>query len=143
MPISARNCFAARIIRIGQTAASADVELQLPGGERIVCVVTSNRALTLRLKPGGAAHALVSAASIILTTECENAFRFSARNQLTGSIRQLDAGPENTEVVVALRGGDALVALVSNASAKELGLTEGKAVCAMFKASSVILGVAV
>lgn len=143
MPTSARNCFAARIIHIRQAAASAEVELLLPGGERIVCVVTSNRALTLRLQPGGAAHALVNASSIIVTTECENVFKFSARNQLAGSIKRLGAGMENTEVVVALRGGDQLVAVVGNASAKELELVEGKAVCAMFKASSVILGVAV
>jgi molybdate transport system regulatory protein len=75
-------------------------------------------------------------------TDRMSAFSFSARNLLAGSIKELHAGVENTEVVITLPGGDALVALVSNTSAKELELIEGKSVRAMFKASSVILGVA-
>lgn len=49
---------------------------------------------------------------------------------------------ENTEVVIALKGDDTLRAIVTNESAEELELTEGKTVTAIFKASSVILGIA-
>jgi molybdate transport system regulatory protein len=59
-----------------------------------------------------------------------------------GSIKQMRTGVENTEVVIALKGGDTLFANVTNETVKELELTEGKAVSAIFKASSVILSVA-
>jgi molybdate transport system regulatory protein len=142
MQTSARNCLAGRMIHIRRGMATDEVELQTAGGARITCVLTSDRALSLRLQLGRTVYALVSASSVILMTDSTAGFSFSARNQLAGSIKELHAGVESTEVVIALAGGDALVALVSNASAKELELVEGKAVRAMFKASSVILGVA-
>ena len=144
MQTSARNCFAGRMIHIrrGMATATDEVELQTAGGARITCVLTTDRALGLGLELGGMVYALVSASSVILMTDRMMAFSFSARNLLAGLIKELHAGVENTEVVIALPGGDALVALVSNVSAKELGLIEGKRVRAMFKASSVILGVA-
>ena len=49
----------------------------------------------------------------------------------------------NTEVVIALKGQDTLVAIVTTKAAKELELTVGKTVNAIFKATDVILGVAV
>jgi molybdate transport system regulatory protein len=142
MQTSARNCFAGRVVHIRRGVATDEVELQLAGGARITCVLTSDRALGLGVELGRTVYALVSASSVILMTDRMAAFSFSARNLLSGSIKELHAGVENTEVVIALAGGDALVALVSNASAKELELVEGKAVRGMFKASCVILGVA-
>lgn len=142
MRTSARNHFTGRITHIRQGTNSDEVELQLAGGERIVCMVTSDRALTLKLRAGGTAFALVSASSVILTIGRTDAFKLSARNQLVGSIKNLRTGAENTEVTLALMGGDTLVALVANESAKEMGLEDGKTVNAIFKASSVILGVA-
>lgn len=142
MRTSARNHFTGRIIHIRQGTNFDEVELQLCGGERIVCMLTSERALTLKLRAGGTAFALVNASSVILTTGRTDAFKLSARNQLVGSIKHLRTGAENTEVAVALKGGDTLVALVASESAKDMELADGETVSAIFKASSVILGVA-
>jgi molybdate transport system regulatory protein len=117
--------------------------LQLAGGECIVCIVSSDRALGLRLQLGGMAFALVNATSVIVTTDSTDGFRLSARNQLFGSIKQLRTGMEFVEVLIALKGGDSLLATITHESLNELELTEGKAVGAIFKASSVVLGVAV
>ena len=138
---SERNCFAARMIHIKRGVATDEVELQLAGGQYLVCVLASERALTLQLCVGEPAVALVSPASITLIPYRFDAFKFSARNQWTGSIKQLQIGVENTEVLVGLQGGDALVAQISSASASGLDLNVGTAVRAIFKASSVILGV--
>jgi len=48
----------------------------------------------------------------------------------------------NTEVVIALKGGNSVAAIITNRAARELKLAEGKRARAIFKASSVILGVA-
>jgi molybdate transport system regulatory protein len=105
-------------------------------------MVSSDRAITLRLQLGGVAFALISPTSVIVTTDRTDGFRLSARNQLSGSIKQLRTGVENTEVFIALKGADTLLAIVTNESARELELAEGKVVSAIFRASSVILGVA-
>jgi molybdate transport system regulatory protein len=142
MRTSARNQFCGRLIHIRWGTALCEVELQLTGGERIVCMVSSDRAITLRLQLGGVAFALISPTSVIVTPDRTDGFRLSARNQLSGSIKQLRTGVENTEVLIALKGADTLLAIVTNESARELELAEGNMVSAIFRASSVILGVA-
>jgi molybdate transport system regulatory protein len=49
-------------------------------------------------------------------------------------------GAVNAEVSVELAGGGVIVAIVTHGSIDALGLTEGQAVIAIIKASSIILG---
>jgi molybdate transport system regulatory protein len=49
-------------------------------------------------------------------------------------------GAVNTEVSIELAQGIVIAAMISSASAAELSLHEGQSACAIFKASSVILG---
>jgi molybdate transport system regulatory protein len=67
--------------------------------------------------------------------------KLSARNRLAGTISRLVKGAVNTEVVIDLKGGNSVAAVITNGAAKTLKLTEGDAATAIFKASSVILGV--
>ena len=67
--------------------------------------------------------------------------RLSARNQLTGMVASVTPGAVNAEVVIALDGGANIAAIVTQASVKSLGLAPGRPATALFKASSVILGV--
>ncbi len=67
--------------------------------------------------------------------------KLSARNVLKGTVKNIVDGAVNTEVVVELPGGQEIVAVVTKTSAHNLGLAKGKAVCAVIKASSVILAV--
>ena len=64
------------MIHIKHGTANAEVELQLPGGECIVRTLTSDRVLTLRLRVGGAAFALVSPASVIVTRDRTDGLSF-------------------------------------------------------------------
>jgi molybdopterin-binding protein len=67
--------------------------------------------------------------------------RVSARNVLRGKIVKIVAGAVNAEVVVALPGGQEIVAIVTMSSVKSLGLREGMEASAIIKASNVMLGV--
>ena len=67
--------------------------------------------------------------------------KISARNALKGTIKQIDLGAVNAEVTVELSGGQQIVSIVTKKSVTDLGLSPGKAVYAVIKASSVMIGV--
>ncbi len=67
--------------------------------------------------------------------------KISARNVLKGTVKTLNPGAVNTEVVVELPGNQEIVSVVTKASAERLGLAVGKEVHVIIKASSVMLAV--
>ena len=86
---------------------------------------------------------MIKASSIIVATELPPA-KLSARNQLAGTVTHIEHGAINDEIVITLGAGSAAItiaAIVTSASAKSLGLAPGVAATALFKASSVIVGV--
>lgn len=140
MKTSARNQFLGTVAAVRAGAVNDEVELALPGGARVVAVVTRESTQSLGLEPGAAAFALVKASSVIVATDLQGA-RLSARNQLAGTVERVLPGAVNTEVVLALDGGGTLAAVVTAGSATGMALAPGVRATALFKASSVILGV--
>ena len=137
---SARNQLAGSVTRVQTGAVNTEVVLDLPGGGTIAAIITTQSASEMGIVIGSAVTAIFKASSIILVLEAEGA-RFSARNQLAGSVTRVQTGAVNTEVVLDLPGGGTIAAIVTNQSASEMGIVIGSAVTAIFKASSVILGV--
>ena len=68
--------------------------------------------------------------------------KLSARNQLAGRVAKVVTGAVNSEVVIDLPGGASVAAIITNESAQSLGLAVGSSATAIFKATSVIVGVA-
>jgi molybdate transport system regulatory protein len=71
------------------------------------------------------------------------AMQISARNVLAGTVKSVIKGAVNAEVALALEGGEAVVAVITNSSADSLGLEPGKSAYAVIKASEVMIGVGV
>ena len=67
--------------------------------------------------------------------------RISARNMLKGKVESITHGAVNSEVTVALPGGNKIVSIITKTSAQELGLVKGKEVYAVIKATSVMIAV--
>ncbi len=65
--------------------------------------------------------------------------QISARNQLKGTVKNVESGAVNSEVTIELSGGVEVVAIITKQSADHLALTEGKAVHAIIKASDVMI----
>ena len=65
--------------------------------------------------------------------------KISARNVFEGQISALLPGPINAEVTLTLTGGDLLVAVVTQASVRDLGLAVGGRAFAIVKAPWVIV----
>jgi molybdate transport system regulatory protein len=68
------------------------------------------------------------------------AMRVSARNVFLGKVNEVRKGAVSTEVILGMKGGETLCAVVTNESARILGLAPGMEAYAFFKASAVILG---
>ena len=141
MKTSARNQFAGTVHALRSGAINDEIELEVIGGLRIVATVTRESRNDLGLEIGTRAFALVKASSILLMVEAGDV-RLSARNQLAGTVTRVLPGAVNTEVVLELPRGGSVAAVITNQSVKALGLAKGSAATAVFKASSVILGVA-
>lgn len=140
MKISARNQFSGKLTAITPGAVNTVVELQISGGAKVCAVITNDSATALGLKVGGEAVALVKASSVLVMTDSAG-LKLSARNCLEGTVTALNVGPVNVEVTITLPGGDAMHAVITHAACTELGLSEGVAATAVFKAPAVILGV--
>ena len=67
--------------------------------------------------------------------------KISARNMLKGKVKEVKTGVVNDEVIIELVGGAEVVSIITRESAEKLGLTKGKEVYAIIKASNVMIGV--
>jgi molybdopterin-binding protein len=65
----------------------------------------------------------------------------SARNVIKGKVKQVEFGAVNAEVVIELSPDVEIVSIITNRSAKNLGLEIGKEAYAVIKASSVMVAV--
>ena len=65
--------------------------------------------------------------------------KFSARNQLKGTIKEIKKGPVSTEVVIDVNGME-VVSSITTGSAENLDLKVGDEAVAIIKASNVMVG---
>ncbi|AMN47593.1 ModE family transcriptional regulator [Steroidobacter denitrificans] len=140
MRTSARNQFYGKVADIASGTVNDEIQLEMPGGYRIVAIITRDSTAKLGLQIGMEAFALIKASSIIVATRDEAA-RYSARNRLVGTVSRLTTGAINDEVAIELQGGGTIVAIVTRESSALLQLSVGAPAAALFKASSVILGI--
>ena len=65
--------------------------------------------------------------------------KLSARNQLKGTIKEIEEGAVNAVVKIDIGGGNVIYATISMDAVKSLGLSVGKEACAVIKSTSVML----
>jgi len=140
MKTSARNQFLGKVIRIKAGAVNDEIELAIADGRVITAIITRESTESLNLAVGAEVFALVKASSIIVMTGVGEV-KLSARNRLRGTVSRVIPGAVNTEVVIDLGGASSIAAIITNDSSVALELADGIPVMAIFKASSVILGV--
>jgi molybdopterin-binding protein len=67
--------------------------------------------------------------------------KISARNALKGTVKVIEVGAVNTEVVVEVVPGVEITAIITKASAEALGLSVGKEAYAIVKSSDVMVAI--
>jgi molybdate transport system regulatory protein len=140
MRSSARNQLLGTVIHTKTGPVSAEVTLAVNRDGRLTATITRESLEEMGLKEGRDAYALFKASSVIIVPPNEG-LRTSARNRLCGIISRIHRGPVNSEVVISLEGDKHITATITRESEEQLGLRKGGALCALIKASHVILGV--
>lgn len=140
MKTSARNQFSGKVSNIKTGAVNDEIEIELPGGDKLIAIITHESTKHLGLQNGSTAIALIKAPWVIVATN-DSGIKLSARNQLAGTVSKLRLGAVNAEVVIQLSGGNQVCAIITLDSVNDLGLAEGQPATAIFKASHVIVGV--
>ncbi|WP_394810203.1 TOBE domain-containing protein [Phytohalomonas tamaricis] len=77
---------------------------------------------------------------VMVMTE-DSGIRLSARNCLKGTVKTVQDGAVNSEVVIALGGDSEIKAMITRKAVNELGVHVGAEATAVVKASHVVLGV--
>jgi molybdate transport system regulatory protein len=139
MKISARNVFEGSVSSVKEGPISAEVEVKLASGETIVAGITEGSLKSLGIAVGKPATVMIKAPLVLLATHTDG-WRFTARNQLVGTVSAIHKGPVNASVSVTLKGGPTLSSIVTNSAVDDLALVVGSPVTALFKAGSVMLG---
>ena len=140
MNISARNMLLGNVVAVKTGAVNTEIELSVPGGQKIVAVVTNESVDHLGLKVGTEAYAIVKAPLVIIAKGTPD-LKFSTRNILDGTVTTVKLGSVNAEVSLELKGGGVINAIITCESVQGMGLKVGDAATALFKASNVILAV--
>jgi molybdate transport system regulatory protein len=141
MKTSARNQWIGKVTAVRSGAVNDEIEVTLPGGQRLAAIITHESTQALGLKTELAVIALVKASAVLLATGLQGA-KVSARNRIEGQVDALTPGAVNAEVTIKTDDGLAVVAIVTQAAVRELALAPGVSVTALVKASDVILAVA-
>jgi len=140
MKTSARNQWLGTVTAVRAGAVNDDIEIALPGGQRLAATVTRASTESLALRPQMAVIVLIKSSAVMLAVDLTGA-RVSARNRIEGRVASVTPGAVNAEVVLRAEGGVEVVAVVPQGAVAELGLSPGAEVTALIKASDVVLAV--
>jgi molybdate transport system regulatory protein len=67
--------------------------------------------------------------------------KLSTRNQLPGTVAEVEHGAVMSTVKVTLNGGDTITAAITREAAEELALSSGQTVTVLVKSTEVMLAV--
>ncbi len=66
MKISARNILKGKVVKVTRGAVNAEVILELPGGTRLVSIITNDSVQNLALAEGKEAYAIIKASNVMV-----------------------------------------------------------------------------
>lgn len=140
MNLSARNQLKGTVTEIKKGAVNNEVSVSLAKGTVLTSIITATSCENLGLKAGDEVYAIIKASNVMIGEE-GGGLKLSARNQLKGTVKQLQEGAVNAEVELTLDGGEEITSIITMASAKRLGLKAGVKAAAIIKASDIMIGV--
>ncbi len=140
MRTSARNQFFGRIVAVTARTVEAQIEIEIQGGDRLSAGVTNESVESLSLRPGRAVWALIKAVAVGIG-RAPDPQAAPGTNALCGLVQRITRGDGPAEVVIALPSGVTVRGVIAADLLDRLQIAEQTPACAIFPASSVIVGV--
>ena len=69
MKLSARNILKGKVVKVVKGAVNSEVIIELPGGEKLVSIITNASVTALGLKKGKDAYAVIKASNIMMAVD--------------------------------------------------------------------------
>jgi molybdopterin-binding protein len=69
MKLSARNILKGKVLKVVKGAVNSEVTIELPGGEKLVSIITNASVTALDLKKGKDAYAVIKASNIMVAVD--------------------------------------------------------------------------
>jgi molybdopterin-binding protein len=69
MKLSARNLLKGKVVKVVKGAVNSEVTIELPGGEKLVSIITNASVASLGLKKGKEAYAVIKASNIMVAVD--------------------------------------------------------------------------
>ena len=69
MKLSARNVLKGKVVKVVKGAVNSEVTIELPGGEKLVSIITNASVTSLGLKKGRGAYAVIKASNIMVAVD--------------------------------------------------------------------------
>jgi molybdopterin-binding protein len=66
MKISARNILKGKVVKLVHGAVNSEVTIELPGGTRLVSIITNSSVENLNLSEGREAYAIIKASNVMV-----------------------------------------------------------------------------
>jgi molybdate transport system regulatory protein len=139
MRLSIRNQLDGVVETVTRGEVMAIVRTALAGGQEITAAITLEAVDDLGLTEGTNVRVLLKSTEVALATgPIDN---LSIRNQLSGTVSNVDHGAVMTSVKVTIAGGQTVTAAITKDGAQDLELSVGDQVTALVKSTEV--GIAV
>src|SRR5262249_6973695 len=118
MRLSIRNQLEGTILSVSRGEAMAAVKSRLDSGQELTAAITRESADELKRAPGQTVTMLVKSTDVAVATGTVG--DVSIRNQLPGRITSVTEGAAMTTLKMAVDGGGALTAVVTNDAVNDL-----------------------
>lgn len=140
MKISARNILKGTVVAVAKGAVNGVVSIKV-GNAVVKADITMDAIGSLELAEGKEAYAIIKASSVMFAAGSEPIAAISARNQLPGTVVEVNKGAVNGHVTVETSDGVRIKGSITNEAIDALGLAEGEPAIAIVKSTDVMVGV--
>ena len=137
MQISARNQINVTIKEIEVGAVNSVVLAQTVNGMKLSASITNSSAVNMGLKVGDNVIFFFKASNVLIATD--DAPTISARNKLSGTVKEIKTGAVNSEVIMNIGHNDEIISVITNDAVVDLKLKNGDNTVAIIKASEVMV----
>jgi molybdate transport system regulatory protein len=138
--LSIRNQFPGTVTAVAVGGVMSVVKVRLDAGPEVTAAITMEAVQDLGLADGVAVLVLVKSTEVAVATGAVGSI--SIRNQIAGTVTEVDHGAVMTTVKIAVYGGGTLTAAITKDAAEDLGLAAGADVTALVKSTEVSIALA-